>query len=194
METGKSRCQWCMGFDDYIKYHDEEWGVPVYSDEVHFEFLVLESAQAGLSWSTILKKRNGYRKAFADFDYKVVAGFPDSYVQELMLDAGIIRNEQKIKAAINNARRFMELQADFGSFNSYIWDFVGGKPIQNNWDLMSKVPATSEVSDRLAKDLKHRGFKFLGSTTVYAHMQATGLVNDHMSHCFRYQEVQGMAR
>src|SRR5690606_28445622 len=144
---------WCLGFDDYIRYHDEEWGVPVYSDRVHFEFLVLESAQAGLSWATVLKKRQGYRKAFADFDYEVVAGFPDSYVQELMLDAGIIRNGLKIKAAINNAHRFMEVQAEFGSFSSYIWAFVGGKPINNRLDYMSSLPATTAVSDKLAKDL-----------------------------------------
>jgi len=194
MEAGKSRCQWCLGFEDYVKYHDTEWGVPVYSDEVHFEFLVLESAQAGLSWATILKKREGYRKAFANFDYRVVAEFPASHVQELMQDAGIIRNALKIKAAINNAERFMEVQQEFGSFSDYIWGFVGGKPLQNHYQSTSEVPATTEVSDRLAKDLKKRGFKFLGSTTIYAHMQATGLVNDHMPHCFRYNEVQQMVR
>ncbi|MEX2591407.1 MAG: DNA-3-methyladenine glycosylase I [Anditalea sp.] len=194
METIKSRCQWCMSFEDYIKYHDEEWGVPVYSDQVHFEFLVLESAQAGLSWSTILKKREGYRKAFADFDYTLIADFPDSYVQELMQDTGIIRNGLKIKAAINNARQFMELQAKHGSFTSYIWDFVDGKPVQNAWENNSVVPATTEASDKLAKDFKRQGFKFLGSTTLYAHMQATGLINDHMPHCFRYHEVQRLAR
>jgi DNA-3-methyladenine glycosylase I len=192
MENEKSRCPWCVGFNDYIRYHDQEWGVPVYSDEIHFEFLVLESAQAGLSWSTILKKRKGYRKAFADFDYKVVAEFPDSYIQELIQDAGIIRNELKIKAAVNNARRFMEVQAEFGSFSTYIWDFIGGKPVKNTWEHISQMPATTEVSDKLAKDLKRRGFKFLGSITLYAHMQATGLVNDHLTHCFRYQEVQGL--
>jgi len=194
MEAGKSRCQWCLGFDDYVKYHDTEWGVPVYSDEVHFEFLVLESAQAGLSWATILKKREGYRKAFANFDYRVVAEFPESHVQELMQDAGIIRNALKIKAAINNAERFMEVQQEFGSFSNYIWGFVGGKPIQSHYQSTSEVPATTEASDKLAKDLKKRGFKFLGSTTIYAHMQATGLVNDHMPHCFRYKEVQQMAK
>jgi DNA-3-methyladenine glycosylase I len=194
METEKSRCHWCLSFEDYIKYHDEEWGVPSYSDQVHFEFLVLESAQAGLSWSTILKKRQGYRKAFADFDYRVVAEFPESYVQELMQDAGIIRNALKIKAAINNAERFIEVQNEFGSFSDYIWGFVGGKPIQNDYKLTTEVPATTEASDKLAKDLKKRGFKFLGSTTIYAHMQATGLVNDHMPHCFRYEEVQRLAR
>jgi DNA-3-methyladenine glycosylase I len=194
MEAEKSRCPWCLGFKEYIKYHDEEWGVPVYSDKVHFEFLVLESAQAGLSWSTILKKRNGYRKAFADFDYKVIADFSDRYVQELMQDAGIIRNEPKIKAAINNSRKFMEVQAHYGSFTSYIWDFVNGKPIQNKWEHNLAIPVTTEASDYLAKDLKRKGFKFLGSTTLYAHMQATGLVNDHMPTCFRYHEVQKLAR
>lgn len=194
MEAGKSRCQWCLGFEDYVTYHDTEWGVPVYSDEVHFEFLVLESAQAGLSWATILKKREGYRKAFANFDYRIVAEFPESHVQELMQDAGIIRNALKIKAAINNAERFMEVQREFGSFSDYIWGFVDGKPIQNHYQSTTEVPATTEISDRLAKDLKKRGFKFLGSTTIYAHMQATGLVNDHMPHCFRYNEVQQMGR
>lgn len=194
METEKSRCHWCMGFNDYINYHDEEWGVPAYSDKTHFEFLVLESAQAGLSWSTILKKRNGYRIAFADFDYKAIADFPESYVQELMQDPRIIRNGLKIKAAINNAKRFMEVQAEFGTFSTYIWDFVGGKPIQGNWESTSQIPATTEISDKLAKDLKRRGFKFLGSTTIYAHMQATGLINDHMPNCFRFEEVQRLAR
>ena len=194
MEREKSRCHWCLGFDDYVKYHDEEWGVPAYSDSTHFEFLVLESAQAGLSWSTILKKRNGYRKAFADFDYTVVANFSDNHIQELMQDPGIVRNALKIRAAVNNARRFMEVQEEFGSFTDYIWNFVDGKPVQNNWDHLSEVPATTKISDELAKDLKRRGFKFLGSTTIYAHMQATGLVNDHMPHCFRHEEVQRLAR
>lgn len=194
MEIEKSRCHWCLGFGDYIKYHDEEWGVPVYSDEVHFEFLVLESAQAGLSWSTILKKRQGYRAAFANFDYKAVADFQDNQVQELMQDSGIVRNGLKIKAAINNAKRFMEVQAEFGTFSTYIWDFVGGKPIQNHWESASQIPATTAVSDQLAKDLKRRGFKFLGSTIVYAHLQATGLVNDHVLHCFRHEEVQRMVK
>ncbi|HCB45804.1 MAG TPA: DNA-3-methyladenine glycosylase I, partial [Algoriphagus sp.] len=157
---------------------------------IHFEFLVLESAQAGLSWATILKKREGYRNAFADFDYKVVADFPDSYVEELLHDPGIIRNKLKIKAAINNAQRFMEVQQEFGSFSDYIWSFVGGKPIQNKLQSMKDASATSAESDRLAKDLKKRGFKFLGSTTIYAHMQATGLVNDHLVDCFRHSEVK----
>jgi DNA-3-methyladenine glycosylase I len=189
----KSRCPWCLGFPEYIAYHDEEWGVPVYDDRVHFEFLVLESAQAGLSWATILKKREGYRKAFADFDYQVVAEFPESYVQELLQDAGIIRNVLKIRAAISNAQRFMEVQQEFGSFSNYIWGFVGGKPIQNSLRTMGEALATTPESDRLAKDLKKRGFKFLGSTTIYAHMQATGLVNDHLVDCRRYEEVKRLA-
>jgi DNA-3-methyladenine glycosylase I len=184
------RCPWCLGFPEYVTYHDTEWGVPVYDDRIHFEFLILESAQAGLSWATILKKREGYRKAFADFDYKVVAEFPESYVQELLQDPGIIRNTLKIKAAINNARRFMEVQEEFGSFSNYIWGFVGGKPIQNSLRSMGGAQATTPESDLLAKDLKKRGFKFLGSTTIYAHMQATGLINDHLVDCFRYEEVK----
>ncbi|WP_296700167.1 DNA-3-methyladenine glycosylase I [Algoriphagus sp.] len=190
MSDQKSRCHWCLGFPEYVKYHDEEWGKPVWDDQTHFEFLVLESAQAGLSWATILKKRNGYRDAFADFDYKQIAEFPEGYVQELLQNPGIIRNELKIRAAINNAKRFMEIQNEFGSFTKYIWGFVGGKPIQNSLKHGDPAPATTPESDALAKDLKKRGFKFLGSTTVYAHMQATGLVNDHLVECFRYEEVK----
>lgn len=190
METAeKTRCPWCLGFAEYIAYHDQEWGVPVYNDRVHFEFLVLESAQAGLSWATILKKRDGYRRAFADFDYRVVATFPERYVQELLQDKGIVRNVLKIRAAITNAQRFQEVQAEFGSFTAYIWGFVGGKPIQNNISPGDPFPATSPESDLLAKDMKKRGFKFLGSTTLYAHLQATGLINDHLTTCFRKNEV-----
>lgn len=193
-EPGKFRCPWCLGFEDYVEYHDEEWGVPVFDDQKQFEFLVLESAQAGLSWSTILKKRAGYRKAFTEFDYTIVADLPDGYVQELLLDTGIIRNEMKIRAAINNAKRFMEIQASHGSFKNYIWDFVDGKPVQNQWRSLSEVPATTQVSDKLAKDMKSKGFKFLGSTILYAHMQATGLVNDHLVDCFRYEEVKSLGK
>ena len=185
----KSRCPWCLGFPEYIAYHDQEWGVPVYEDRIHFEFLVLESAQAGLSWATILKKRAGYRRAFADFDYLQVAQFPESYVEELLQDKGIVRNALKIRAAINNAQRFQEIQAEFGTFTAYIWDFVGGKPIQNKISPGEPYPATSPQSDLLAKDMKKRGFKFLGSTILYAHLQATGLVNDHLVTCFRHREV-----
>ena len=188
------RCPWCLGFDQYVRYHDEEWGVPTYDDQVHFEFLILESAQAGLSWATILKKREGYRNAFADFNYNIVAEFPESYIQVLMQDPGIIRNKLKIAAAINNARRFLEVRESFGSFSNYIWSFVGGKPIQHVRTQLKDVPATSPESDLLAKDMRKRGFKFLGSTTLYAHMQATGLVNDHLSECFRYQEVKNFIK
>ena len=186
----KSRCPWCLGFPQYIDYHDQEWGLPVFEDRTHFEFLILESAQAGLSWATVLRKREGYRRAFADFDYEVVAGFPESYVIELLQDPSIIRNGAKIRAAINNAKRFMEVQQEFGSFSNYIWSFVGGKPIQNSLKSGDPSPATSPESDALAKDLKKRGFKFLGSTVMYAHMQATGLINDHLVTCFRYEEVK----
>ncbi|WP_143959354.1 DNA-3-methyladenine glycosylase I [Litoribacter populi] len=181
-----NRCPWCLGFEQYIRYHDEEWGVPVYDDQVHFEFLVLESAQAGLSWSTILKKREGYRQAFAGFDYKEVAKYTKSNVEELLQNPGIVRNRLKIEAAINNAQRFMKVQEEFGSFSNYIWGFVNNQVIHNSWKNLSEVPATSSASDSLAKDMKKRGFKFLGSTTLYAHLQATGLVNDHLVSCFRY--------
>ena len=185
----KSRCAWCLGFPEYIAYHDQEWGVPVYEDRIHFEFLILESAQAGLSWATVLRKRDGYRRAFADFDYKQVALFSESYVEELLQDKGIIRNGMKIRAAINNAQRFQEVQAEFGTFTNYIWGFVGGNPIRNSIVPGAPYPATSLESDLLAKDLKKRGFKFLGSTVLYAHMQATGLVNDHLDTCFRKHEI-----
>lgn len=189
VQANQSRCPWCLGFSEYVHYHDTEWGVPVWDDRVHFEFLILESAQAGLSWATILKKREGYRKAFADFHYEVVAEFPESYVQELLLDKGIIRNVLKIRAAINNARCFMKVQEEFGSFSNYIWGFVGGKQKQNVLESEKDIKTTTTESDLLAKDLKKKGFKFLGSTTVYAHMQATGLVNDHLVSCFRNREV-----
>lgn len=188
----RSRCPWCLGFGQYIAYHDTEWGVPIWDDRIHFEFIVLESAQAGLSWATILKKREGYRHAFADFDYQIVADFPESYVQELLRDSSIIRNALKIRAAINNARCFIKIQEEFGSFSTYIWGFVGGKPKQNRPHSTGEITATTPESDLLAKDLKKRGFKFLGSTTVYAHMQATGLVNDHLDSCFRQKEVEAL--
>ena len=184
------RCDWAFGmFDDYVKYHDEEWGVPVHDDHKHFEFLVLESAQAGLSWSTILKKRGGYRNAFAGFDVKKVAAFGEEELEKLLQDPGIIRNKMKISATINNAQRFIEVQKEFGTFDKYIWSFVGGKPIVNRWKHRNEVPVTTKESDALAKDLKSRGFKFVGSTTMYAHMQAIGLVNDHTTDCFRHGQV-----
>lgn len=184
------RCEWAAGqFEEYVKYHDEEWGVPVHDDRTHFEFLILEGAQAGLSWSTVLKKREGYRKAFADFDPEIVATFDEQKIQELLQFEGIIRNKLKVNAAVTNAQKFLEVQEEFGSFDSYIWGFVEGKPIINSWKSMSEVPATSPESDELSKDLKKRGFKFVGSTIMYAHMQACGLVNDHTIDCFRYNEV-----
>lgn len=181
-----TRCGWCVGKPLYEKYHDEEWGKPVFDDIKQFEFLVLESAQAGLSWWTILQRRENYRSAFATFDYKKVATFDDSKVVQLMQDSGIIRNRAKIVAAINNAKKFIEVQKEFGSFSNYIWSFVGGKPKINKWATLKEVPTTSPESDALAKDMKKRGFQFLGSTTLYAHMQATGLVNDHIVSCAQY--------
>ena len=184
------RCEWCKNtFDEYILYHDLEWGVPVHKDQTHFEFLILEGAQAGLSWSTILKRRQGYRKAFLNFNPNKVAKFDEKKVAELLLDNGIIRNNQKIRSAINNAKRFLEIQNEFGSFDQYVWDFVGRKPVVNSWKTMSQIPATSPISDRLSKDLKQRGFSFVGSTIIYAHLQATGLINDHTIDCYRYMEL-----
>lgn len=184
------RCQWCENsFEDYVKYHDEEWGAPVHDDQKHYEFLVLEGAQAGLSWSTIIKKREGYRKAFANFDYKKVALFDETKIEKLLQNPGIIRNRLKVKSAVTNAQRFLEVQKEFGSFDAYIWQFVGGKPIVNKWKKMGEVPASTKESDALSQDLKKRGFKFVGTTIIYAHMQACGLVNDHTTDCFRYKEV-----
>lgn len=183
MET-KNRCAWCEKDDLYREYHDTEWGKPVYDDEKIFEFLVLETFQAGLSWHTILKKRENFRKAFDHFDYKKVAQYNEDKVQELLLDAGIIRNQLKIRGTITNAILFLKVQEEFGTFSKYIWNFVDGKPIDNNPKTLKDVPATTEISDTLSKDLKKRGFKFVGSTVVYAHMQATGMVNDHTADCW----------
>lgn len=180
-----TRCRWCLGDALYMTYHDEEWGVPVHDDRKHFEFLVLESAQAGLNWLTILKKRENYRLAYDNFDPHAVARYGDEKVSELLQNTGIIRNRLKIEASINNARRFLEIQRDFDSFDTYIWSFVGGEPVVNSYESVTDIPATSELSDRISKDLKMRGFKFLGSVTVYSHIQATGLVNDHINACFR---------
>ena len=179
----EKRCAWVTEDPLYIRYHDREWGRPVKNDRKLFEFLVLESAQAGLSWITILRKRENYRKAFADFDYKKVARFNEKKVASLLKDSGIIRNEMKIRAAINNAQRFLEVRAEFGSFSKYMWDFIGGKPIDHRPKSSKYVPATTPLSDAWAKDMKRRGFKFLGSTTLYAHMQAVGMVNDHLVDC-----------
>ncbi len=179
----KIRCNWCEKDDLYRAYHDNEWGKPVYNDETIFEFLVLESFQAGLSWYTILKKRENFKLTFDDFNYRKIAEYTDEKAEELMQNPGIIRNRLKILATVNNAKRFLEVQKEFGTFSEYIWSFVNGKPIINHPKTLKDVPATNEISDALAKDLKKRGFKFLGSTVVYAHMQATGMVNDHLLDC-----------
>jgi len=184
----KERCPWAYGSSPhYIPYHDEEWGVPVRDDRTQFEFLTLESAQAGLSWSTILNKREGYRRAFAGFDPEKVAKFGPAKIAALLKDPGIVRNRLKVAAAVNNARRFLEVREEFGSFSKYIWGFVGGRPKVNRWTRLSQLPASSKESDALSADLKRRGFKFVGSTIMYAHMQATGLVNDHLVSCFRHR-------
>ena len=180
----KTRCAWCEKDDLYRKYHDEEWGIPVYEDVKLFEFLILETFQAGLSWHTILKKREGFRVAFDNFDYKIIANYSEDKIQELMLDAGIIRNQLKIRSAVSNAIAFMKVQDEFGSFSKYIWDFVDGKPIDNKPKTLKEVQATTEISDKLSKDLKKRGFKFVGSVTIYAFLQACGIVNDHENNCW----------
>lgn len=182
---GKERCGWCLSDPIYIFYHDMEWGVPVYDDKKLFEFLILEGAQAGLSWLTILKRREGYRKAFADFIPDRVARFDERDVQRLINDHGIIRNKAKISAAISNAQQFLKIQEQYTSFANYSWQFVGGKPIVNRRNELSEIPATSRESDAFSKDLRQRGFKFVGSTIMYAHMQAVGMVNDHLASCFR---------
>ena len=182
------KCEWPTGNELMIKYHDEEWGFPEHDDKGLFEFLVLESAQAGLSWLTILKRREGYRRAFSSFDYEKVAGFTEKDVERLMKDEGIIRNRLKILSTISNAQKFIEVREEFGSFDKYIWGFVDGKQIVNNVKKMGEIPATTEISDEMSKDLKKRGFKFVGSTICYAFMQAAGLVNDHVIGCFRYGE------
>ena len=179
-----TRCAWCEKDDLYRNYHDEEWGKPIYDDETIFEFLILESFQAGLSWYTILSKRENFRAAFDQFDYQKIAQYSEEKVEELIQNTGIIRNRLKILATINNAQKFMEAQKEFGSFSKYIWGFVNHEPIINRPKTLKEVPATTEISDALAKDLKKRGFKFMGSTVVYAHMQATGMVNDHVENCF----------
>ena len=183
------KCGWCLGNELYEAYHDDEWGVPVTDDATLFEFLVLETFQAGLSWLTILKKRENFRKAFDNFDYKKISTYKQSKIDALLQDAGIIRNKLKIKATVTNARAFLEIQKEFGSFSSYIWDFVDGQPIKNKITNYKEGPANTALSDTISKDLKKRGFKFVGSTVVYAHMQATGMVNDHEVNCFRYEEV-----
>ncbi len=189
------RCAWAGDTSlEYIEYHDREWGVPVWDDQKQFEFLILEGAQAGLSWSTILGKRAGYRKNFADFDASKVARFTDKRIEKILKDPGIVRNRLKVNSAVTNARAFLKVQEEFDGFCNYIWQFVGGKPKQNKLRRDSDFPATSPESDALSKDLKKRGFKFVGSTIIYAHMQATGMVNDHEISCFRHKECAALAR
>lgn len=190
----KIRCHWAAGsFQAYVDYHDYEWGVPVHDDIKHFEFLILEGAQAGLSWSTILNKREGYRKAFDNFDFNKVAKFDDERVKELLLDPGIVRNKLKVASAVQNAKSFLKVRDEFGSFDQYVWSFVDHKVIHGHWETKDAVPATTKESDNLSKDLKKREFKFVGSTIMYAYMQATGMVNDHTKDCFRYEETIKMS-
>ena len=190
----RTRCGWCGEDSLYVAYHDREWGVPVHDDRLLFEFLTLEGAQAGLSWLTILRKRDAYRRAFDGFDAEKVARYGQRQVARLLADPGIVRNRLKIAAAINNAQRFLDVQEAFGSFDDYIWRFVEGRPIQNRWKRLGQVPATTGESDALSRDLRARGFKFVGSTICYAHMQATGMVNDHLAGCFRHAELARLAR
>ena len=185
----KTRCAWCGEDPLYVAYHDQEWGKPVWDDKTLFEFLILETFQAGLSWITILRKRENFREAFDYFDYKKIAGYGEEKYGALMENPGIIRNQLKIRSAISNAVAFMKIQEEFGSFSDYMWAFVDHKPVVNKWKSMKDLPARTEISDLISKDLKKRGFKFVGSTVVYAHMQATGMVNDHVTHCFRYHEL-----
>ncbi len=195
MTKAVARCKWAKGMSpEYIEYHDKEWGVPVWDDRVQFEFLILEGAQAGLSWSTILNKRAGYRKAFAGFDPAKVARFTDKRVEKLLIDPSIVRNRLKVNSAVSNAKAFLSVQKEYGTFCKYIWSFVGGKPLQTNAKKDSDIPATSPESDALSKDLKQRGFKFVGSTIMYAHMQATGMVNDHVVACYCHKPCKALAR
>lgn len=183
------RCPWCETDDLLRSYHDDEWGVPVHDDRKHFEFLILEGAQAGLSWLTVLRRREYYREAYHDFDPTIVARYTDKEIETLMSDAGIIRNRRKIEASINNAKLLLDMQHELGSFDTYIWSFVEDKPVVHNWQHDSQIPSQTPVSNELSKDLKKRGFKFVGPTIMYAHMQATGLVNDHIASCFRYKQL-----
>ncbi len=187
--SNKSRCPWCLADADYIAYHDRQWGVPVHDDRLLFEFLVLEGAQAGLSWLTILKKRSNYRQAFDDFDPQKVARYDEKKIMRLMADSGIVRNRLKITAAVSNAAAFLKVQEKHGSFNSYIWQFVGGRPLINNWTRPEQVPASSPVSEKMSRELKKLGFRFVGPTICYAFMQAVGMVNDHLVSCFRHAEL-----
>ncbi len=185
----KTRCSWAGKDPLYIAYHDEEWGVPLRDDDQLFEFLILETFQAGLSWITVLRKRENFRKAFHDFDYHKIAKYSEKKIQSLLQDAGIIRNKLKIRATVSNAQAFIKIQKEFGSFSDYIWAFTDGKVIKNKWEKASDCPAHTPLAEKISKDLKKRGFKFVGPTVIYAHMQATGMVNDHTTDCFRYGEV-----
>lgn len=187
------RCEWCGSEGIYVDYHDNEWGVPVHDDRSHFEMIILDGAQAGLSWITILKRREGYRKAFDNFDVKKVARYSDKKIQKLLTDPGIIRNRLKVTSAVENAKAFLKIQEDFGSFDSYIWQFVNGKTIHNKWENIIDIPAKTPESDAMSRDLKKRGFSFVGSTICYAYMQAAGMVNDHSVDCFRYKQVKKMS-
>ncbi len=188
------RCEWASSSDLSRKYHDEEWGVPVHDDRLLFEFLVLEGAQAGLSWETILKKRDNYRKAFENFDYEKVAAYDDSKVEELLKNEGIIRNKLKVRSAINNARAFKKVRDEFGSFDTYIWGFVNNTSVQNSWTLLAEIPAKTEIAEKISKDLKKRGFNFVGPTILYAFMQAIGMVNDHVVGCFRHEQCRELGK
>lgn len=189
----KTRCDWCGDDPLYMSYHDHEWGVPVFEDKLLFEFLILETFQAGLSWITILRKRENFRLAFDDFDYLKIAQYDEVKYDELLMNAGIIRNKLKIKSAISNAKLFIQIQKEHGSFSNYFWSFTDNKSIQNEWDQMNQVPATTGLSDFISKELKKRGFKFVGSTVIYAYMQAVGMVNDHVSSCYRYAPIKSEA-
>lgn len=184
------RCPWCLKEELYIDYHDKEWGVPVHDDRKHFEFLILEGAQAGLSWLTILRRREGYRKAFSDFNPQAVSRFDQDIIEKLILNPDIIRNRKKIEASVNNAKKFLEVVNEFGTFDKYIWGFTNGKPLINSPKKLSDIPAKTELSDMISKDLIKKGFKFVGSTIIYAHLQAVGIVNDHLISCFRYKELK----
>ncbi len=183
------RCSWCKGNEQYIEYHDKDWGVPVHDDNKHFEYLILEGAQAGLSWLTILKRRDNYRKVYDGFDPMIVACYDEKKIQSLLSDPGIIRNKLKVRASVTNAKLFLEIQKEFGSFDNFIWGYTGGKTVKNTWKDLSELPAKTVLSDKISADLKKRGFKYTGSTIIYAHLQAAGIVNDHVTGCFRYNQV-----
>ncbi len=183
------RCPWCGTEELYVRYHDEEWGVPVHDDRKQFEFLVLEAAQAGLSWITILRKREGYRKAYVGFDAQAVARYGEQQVERLLANPGIVRNRRKVEASVNNAARFLEVQGEFGSFDRYLWRFVDHEPVRNRWHTLDEIPARTPLSEEVSEDLRRRGFTFLGPTVVYSHLQAVGLVNDHLVSCFRYRQL-----